>query len=73
MVDDNLLENDSVQMTAMFLTAIAGVHVAAVGLLDINVLIDTVGLAGETLNAAYGVFGAAGAVRGWDLLGERMD
>lgn len=69
----DLLDNETVQNAANVVAALAALHVAAVGLMDTNVLVDTAGLAGQQLNAAYGAVGAAGALRAHEIAGEYLD
>lgn len=70
---DDMLENETVQTAATAVAAAGAVAFAATGLMDTNVLVDTAGLAGTHLDAAYGAIGAAGALRGWDLVGDYTD
>lgn len=70
---DDLLDNDSVQTAATAVAAGGAVAFAATGLMDTNILVDTAGLAGTQLDAGYGAFAVAGAVKGWNVVGEYTD
>lgn len=67
---NDLLENDTVKLATSVAVTAGALHVAAVGLMDTNVLVDS--LAGTQLDAAYGAIGAAGALNARELFEEYL-